>query len=101
MIAAAERVIPGLRDHVVFQEAATPLTHTRYTGSTGGTSYGIAATPAQFLERRPGAATPIAGLFLAGASMRAGHGIVGAMTSGVHAADRVLGDGTARRILGT
>ena len=32
MIAAAEHVIPGLRDHLVFQEAATPLTHTRYTG---------------------------------------------------------------------
>jgi phytoene dehydrogenase-like protein len=100
MIAAAERVIPGLRDHIVFKEAATPLTHTRYTGSTGGTSYGIAATPEQFLERRPGAATPIAGLFLAGASMRAGHGIVGAMTSGVHAADRILEDGCAARLLG-
>jgi phytoene dehydrogenase-like protein len=100
MIAAAERVIPGLRDHVVFQEAATPLTQTRYTGATDGTSYGIAATPGQFLERRPGAATPIAGLFLAGASMRAGHGIVGAMTSGVQAADRVLGNGCAARVLG-
>jgi phytoene dehydrogenase-like protein len=99
MIAAAEHVLPGLRDHVVFQEAATPLTHTRYTGSTDGTSYGIAATPAQFLERRPGAATPIVGLFLAGASMRAGHGIVGAMTSGVQAADCILHDGCAARIL--
>jgi len=100
MIAAAEHVIPGLRDHVVFQEASTPLTHTRYTGSTGGTSYGIAATPEQFLERRPGTATPITGLFLAGASTRAGHGILGAMTSGVHAADRILGDGCAARVLG-
>ena len=100
MIAAAEHVIPGLRDHVVFQEASTPLTHTRYTGSTGGTSYGIAATPEQFLERRPGSTTPIAGLFLAGASMRAGHGIAGAMTSGVQAADRILGDGCAARLLG-
>jgi phytoene dehydrogenase-like protein len=95
MIAAAEHVIPGLRDHIVFQEAATPLTHTRYTGSTGGTSYGIAATPEQFLERRPGAATPIAGLILAGASMRAGHGIIGAMTSGVQAAERILGERVA------
>jgi phytoene dehydrogenase-like protein len=100
MIAAAEHVIPGLREHVVFREAATPLTHTRYTGSTGGTSYGIAATPEQFLEHRPGAATPIAGLFLAGASMRAGHGIIGSMTSGVHAADRILRDGSAVRLLG-
>jgi phytoene dehydrogenase-like protein len=100
VLAEAERAIPGLARHVVFREAATPLTHTRYTGSTGGTSYGISASVAQFLEGRPRAATPIAGLFLAGASTRAGHGIVGAMTSGVLAADAILRDGTARRVLG-
>lgn len=99
LIAAAEKVVPGLGAHVVFREAATPLTHTRYTESTDGTSYGIAATPAQFLERRPGAGTPIAGLVLAGASTRAGHGILGAMRSGVHAAERVLGDGSTAKIL--
>jgi phytoene dehydrogenase-like protein len=95
----AERAIPDLRRHIVYQEASTPLTHTRYTRSTDGTSYGIAATPAQFLAGRPGASTPIVGLYLAGASTRSGHGIAGAMLSGVHAADRVLRDGTARRVL--
>ncbi len=98
-IAQAERVVPGIGEHIVFQEAATPLTHTRYTRSSGGTSYGIAATPAQFLQKRPPAKTPVAGLYLAGASTRAGHGIAGSMLSGVYAADAVLGDGTARRIL--
>jgi len=95
----AERVVPGLREHLVFREAATPLTHTRFTGSTDGTSYGIAATPMQFLRNRPGATTPVSGLFLAGASTRSGHGIAGAMLSGVQAADRVLRDGTAARVL--
>ncbi len=95
----AERAFPDLRRHIVYQEAATPLTHTRYTRSTGGTSYGIAATPAQFLRNRPGATTPIAGLLLAGASTRSGHGIAGAMLSGVYAADRGLRDGTATRVL--
>ncbi|MFN8546031.1 MAG: NAD(P)/FAD-dependent oxidoreductase [Candidatus Binatia bacterium] len=99
VLAQAERAIPGIAQHIVFREAATPLTHTRFTESTGGTSYGIAATPAQFLQKRPGASTPIAGLVLAGASTRSGHGIVGAMLSGVQAADRVLRDGTARRVL--
>ncbi len=91
LIAEAEHVIPGLSSHIVFREAATPLTHTRYTESTGGTSYGIAATPSQFLQKRPGARTPIRGLLLAGASTRAGHGIAGAMMSGVHAAGAVMG----------
>lgn len=95
----AEAVVPGLRAHLVFHEAATPLTHTRFTASSDGTSYGIAATPAQFLRRRPGARTPVRGLFLAGASTRSGHGIAGAMVSGVQAADRVLGGGLAARIL--
>lgn len=90
VLAQAERLIPGLARHIVYREAATPLTHTRFTGSSGGTSYGIAATPEQFLERRPGAVTAIAGLYLAGASTRSGHGIIGAMSSGMMAAERVL-----------
>lgn len=91
LIAEGEKIIPGLSSHIAFCEAATPMTHSRYTESTGGTSYGIAATPSQFLEKRPGARTPIRGLFLAGASMRAGHGIAGSMMSGVHAAGAVMG----------
>ncbi len=90
IIQQAEKAIPGLSEHIVFKEASTPLTHTRYTGSTGGTSYGIAATPGQFLDKRPSARTPVEGLFLAGASTRSGHGIVGAMQSGEVAAARVL-----------
>lgn len=89
VIRQAEKAIPGLSSHIVFKEASTPLTHSRYTGSSGGTSYGIAATPGQFLDNRPSARTPIEGLFLAGASTRAGHGIIGAMQSGVMAAAHV------------
>ncbi len=90
LLAQAERVVPGLSRHIVYREAATPLTQFRFTGSTGGTSYGIAATPAQFLEGRPGTSTALAGLYLAGASTRSGHGIIGAMQSGVAAATRAL-----------
>lgn len=91
LIAEGEKLIPGLSSHIVFCEAATPMTHTRYTGSTGGTSYGIAATPSQFLDKRPGARTPVRGLLLAGASTRTGHGIAGSMMSGVQAAAAVTG----------
>lgn len=91
LIREAEKVIPGLSSHIAFCEAATPMTHSRYTESTGGTSYGIAATPSQFLDKRPGVRTPIRGLLLAGASTRAGHGIAGSMMSGVQAAGAVMG----------
>ena len=99
LLASAEVVLPGLRDHVVFQETATPLTHTRFTGSTAGTSYGIAATPAQFLKGRPGARTEIEGLFLCGASNRAGHGIAGVMLSGLLAAASIHDRGMVREVL--
>jgi phytoene dehydrogenase-like protein len=37
----------------------------RHFGSTGGTPYGIAATPSQFGLRWPGPRTPIKGLYFA------------------------------------
>ncbi len=87
-----EEQFPGTRDKLVFRESATPLTHTRYTRATDGTGYGLAATPEQFMKRRPGFRGPVPGLYLAGASTRSGHGIVGALSSGRKAAQKVLKD---------
>jgi all-trans-retinol 13,14-reductase len=89
LIARLEGVFPGTRDRICFAESATPVTHSRYTRATGGTGYGIACTPEQFLGRRPGFRGPVEGLFLCGASTRSGHGIVGAMSSGYLSASRV------------
>lgn len=100
LLESAEAVLPGLRDQIVFQEVATPLTHTRFTGSTAGTSYGIAATPAQFLKGRPGARTEVPGLFLCGASNRAGHGIAGVILSGLLAAASIYDRNMVREVLG-
>ena len=91
LVSAAERAIPGLSEVIAYEEAATPISLERHLGSSGGTSYGIAATPRQFGLRRPGARTPVDGLFLAGASTRTGHGITGTMFGGVEAASAVLG----------
>jgi phytoene dehydrogenase-like protein len=91
LLTQAEHVLPGLRRDVVYQEVATPITHTRFTGSSGGTSYGLALVPEQFLLRRPGPRTEIGGLYLCGASLRTGHGIPGVMMSGLFAAAAVVG----------
>lgn len=101
LITSAERVFAGLRDRIVFQELATPLTHRRYTLSSGGTSYGIAATPQQFLRRRPGIRTEVEGLLLCGASTRMGHGIGGVTLSGLFAAANLLGRDLVPRVLGS
>ncbi len=99
MVARFDRLFPGAASRIVFRESATPVTHVRYTRASGGTSYGIAATPDQFLDQRPGYRGPLPGLWLCGASTRAGHGIVGAMMSGYLAAcsvGRSLGRPLAR-----
>jgi all-trans-retinol 13,14-reductase len=91
LIDVAQAVVGDVRGHVVWKEAATPLTHTRYTLSSDGTSYGIELATDQIGPRRPAAKTPIGGLFLAGASTRSGHGIVGALVGGREAASAALG----------
>lgn len=90
LIARADRLFPGLAARVVVQESATPMTHGRYTRASNGTAYGLAATPAQFMQRRPGYRTHLPGLYLCGANTRAGHGVIGALLSGRNAAGAIL-----------
>ncbi len=89
MIARVEALFPGSAAAVEFRESASPLSHTRYTHATDGTGYGLAATPQQFFQHRPGYTGPIPGLFFTGASTRAGHGVLGAMLSGQRCARRI------------
>jgi all-trans-retinol 13,14-reductase len=90
LIDASEQVIPGLRDHIVWQEAATPVSQERFTHSTGGTSYGIEMSCSQAGPMRVGPRTEIEGLFLCGASTPSGPGIAGVMRGGISAASEVL-----------
>ncbi len=87
-----EDLFPGTRETIVFRESASPVTHSRYTSASEGTGYGLACTPDQFMQNRPGYRGPVDGLYLCGASQRAGHGILGAMLSGRNAAVRVSED---------
>jgi len=84
------RLIPGLRDHILFYEAATPLTLQRYTGNELGAMYGLASTPKQIGNLRPSHQTPIPGLFRVGHYARPSHGIVGVSLSGLFAARAIL-----------
>jgi phytoene dehydrogenase-like protein len=91
LIDGADRIIPGLKEHIVWKEAASPVTQERYTLSTGGTSYGIELSTDQFGPARPSPRTEIEGLYLAGASTVFAHGIAGVMRGGVGCASAVLG----------
>lgn len=91
LIGIAEKALPGLGAQIDYQEVSTPITHRRYTGSSGGTSYGLALIPSQFLKGRPGNRTGVEGLYLCGASTRTAHGIAGVMLSGIHVAAKIVG----------
>jgi len=84
------KLIPDLRNHLLFCEAATPLTLERYTGNESGAMYGLASTPEQFGNSRPSQRTSIPGLIQVGHYTRPSHGIVGASLSGLFAARRIL-----------
>lgn len=90
LIDVSEQVIPGLREHIVWQEAATPISQERFTHSTGGTSYGIEMSCSQTGPMRVGPRTEVEGLFLCGASTPSGPGVAGVLRSGVAAASEVL-----------
>lgn len=97
LIDAVQRVLGdqietgSLREHIVFKETATPLSHSRYTRSTGGTSYGYVHSPEQSGMNRPANRTEIDGLWLVGANTVSGHGVAGAMVGGVNCAGEILG----------
>ena len=84
------KLIPGLRNRLLFSEAATPLSLERYTGNESGAMYGLASTPEQFGNSRPPHLTSIPGLFQVGHYTRPSHGIVGASLSGFFAARKIL-----------
>jgi phytoene desaturase len=84
------KLIPGLGDHLLFYEAATPLTLERYTGNELGAMYGLASVPQQVGNLRPPHQTSIPGLYQVGHYTRPSHGIVGASLSGFIAARIIL-----------
>jgi phytoene dehydrogenase-like protein len=99
LIERAERAFPGVRERIIYTESSTPLTQGRFTRATNGTCYGISSTPDQFMQKRPHFRGPIPQLIHCGASLRTGHGIVGAMTSG-YAAARIIAKDTGRTLPG-
>lgn len=88
MLALAEKVFPGFRDHIEEMEVSTPLTHLRYLGHPGGAIYGFdqyAKDNALFQSPR----SSIKGLYFAGAWAGSG-GFQPTLTSGRSAGRAIL-----------
>ena len=84
-----EKVIPGIRDHIVHLELGSPTTNEYYINSTKGNVYG---TEKGFFQTGPfsyAAQTEIENLYMCGASIMA-HGVAGSSYSGVKTAALIL-----------
>ncbi|MFC0240828.1 FAD-dependent oxidoreductase [Rhodopseudomonas telluris] len=84
MIAAAERVIPNLSDHIVYRTDASPVTYARYDWASAGSIYGM-STAGQL----KGSKTPLRNLVIAGGG-NIGAGIEAVVISGAHAAEALV-----------
>jgi len=80
LIRQAEKVIPGLSQHILVKEAATPVTIARYTLNRGGASMGWDQTPEEAMK--PSQVTPVKGLYLVGQWTYPQGGVPGVVGSG-------------------
>jgi phytoene dehydrogenase-like protein len=83
-------LIPDLREHIVYLDAATPATLYRYTLNYKGAAFGWAKTPSQTFERIFSRTTFMRGLFLTGHWTSIAFGLPGTCYSGYDTAKRIL-----------
>ena len=100
LLELAERLSPGLRQRIVFENAASPRTVERYTLNSEGAVVGWAMTPGQSGNNRLSQKTGIQGLWLSGHWTQPGSGIYGTAASGVGAAKGVLSLPSNEALLG-
>ncbi len=89
LLNSLEKVVPGIRSHIVQMELGTPLTNEYYINSTNGNLYGTEKNPRQVGPFSFGNQSEIENLYLCGASILA-HGVAGATYSGVQTAAKIL-----------
>jgi len=79
-------IAPELRQHILFYEVATPVTHWRYTGNKGGTMMGAKPGRANMQNAVARYRTPVKGLTLGGHWAELGGGVPIAVKAGANAA---------------
>lgn len=90
MLRSLQKCIPGIQEHIVHSELATPLTNEYYINATRGNVYGTQKSLDQIGPNGYQPQSEIENLHLCGASVLS-HGVAGASYSGVQAAAKILG----------
>jgi all-trans-retinol 13,14-reductase len=88
MVEQAGAVIPGLAQHIMVQDAATPRTLERYTLAPKGSAEGVFWSTE---VARPWFKTPVEGLYQVGSSTYPGSGVELALMSGIICANDIDG----------
>jgi phytoene dehydrogenase-like protein/intracellular septation protein A len=91
MIASAEEIIPGLRQHITYRQEGSPATFARYAWTTHGSIYGPATG-----QKRLTIKTPIRNLYVTGAGVMGG-GVEAAVIAGIHAANEIYKERDAEK----
>lgn len=85
-----ERLAPGLRDHILFYDVATPVTHWRYTGNKNGTMMGAKPGRENMQGKVAHYQTPVENLLLGGHWAELGGGVPIAVKAGANATLLIL-----------
>jgi prolycopene isomerase len=91
LIKRAEKVVPGLSEHIEVMEVATPLTLKRYTGNFNGSLYGWAETVNQFTPMDRMTSVPIKNLYLSSAWTFPGGGQMSVIACGYRLGRQLIG----------
>lgn len=92
LISRLEKVLPGIKKIIEYQEVGTPLTIERYTFNPDGTPYGYAQNLHQSARKRLSNKSIVPGLYFASAWSSPGGGFTGAILAGYTCALKVLED---------
>lgn len=92
LITRVELMAPNIRQHIVFADAATPITHWRYTGNAGGTMMGTKPNKKNMQSKVAKYKTDVKKLLIGGHWAELGGGVPIAAKAAVNAALLILKD---------
>lgn len=90
MLNKNEKLIPNLKNHIGFLDAATPYTLYKYTSNYKGAAYGWAYTPEQLFVPDFSRKSFMKGLYITGHWITQTQGITGATYQGYSTAKLIL-----------
>ena len=85
-----DKIAPGLSKHILFYDVATPVTHYRYTGNTGGSMMATKPNRPNMMNKVATYHTPVKNLLVGGHWAELGGGVPIAAKAGANAALLIL-----------